>query len=146
LSGPPNTCFAAHFQTPFFYNSFMTVNIGMITIDCTSPSDLAKFWSATLDAQIVAESDEFVVLAPSREGGPRVGLQRVSDPHTEKNRLHLDIEVDDPKVEVERLLTLGANVVGEHSNPGAPEHGIPSFSWTVLTDPEGNQFCVGARL
>jgi hypothetical protein len=119
------------------------MNIGMVTIDCASPSELGKFWAETLGAHIVAESDEFVVLAPTRSGGPRLGLQKVSDAHTEKNRLHLDIEADDPKAEVERLLTLGANVVGEHSNPGAPEHGIPSFSWTVLADPEGNQFCVG---
>lgn len=122
------------------------MNIGMVTIDCARPGELAKFWSATLDTQIFAESDEFVVLSPIGEGGPRLGLQRVSDPHTEKNRLHLDIEADDPTAEVKRLLTLGASVVGEHTNPGAPEHGIPSFSWTILADPEGNQFCVGARL
>jgi hypothetical protein len=121
------------------------MNIGMVTIDCANPSELGKFWSATLDVQIIAESDAFVVLSPTGSGGPRLGLQRVSDPHTEKNRLHLDIEATDPKVEVERLLSLGASVVGEHSNPGAPEHGIPSFSWTVLADPEGNQFCVGLK-
>ena len=124
----------------------MTMNIGMITIDCASPSTLAKFWSNTLNTQILVESDEFVVLSPTHEGAPRVGLQRVSDPHTEKNRLHLDIEVADIPAEVARLQTLGASLVGEHTNPGAPDHGIPSFSWTVLADPEGNQFCVGAKL
>ena len=36
---------------------------------------------------------------------------------------------------VERLVALGASVVEEHQ--------IPGFAWTVLRDPEGNEFCVG---
>ncbi|MFG1609127.1 VOC family protein [Actinoplanes sp. NPDC049265] len=56
-----------------------------------------------------------------------------------KNRLHLDLTPgpDGPGAEVERLLALGARRadVGQTGDE----------SWTVLADPEGNEFCVVRR-
>jgi hypothetical protein len=53
-----------------------------------------------------------------------------------KNRLHLDLTADagEREAEIERLLDLGARRVdiGQTGNE----------SWTVLADPEGNEFCV----
>ncbi len=54
-----------------------------------------------------------------------------------KNRLHLDLAGPDRQAEVERLVAAGANLVAEHSLDGG-------FTWTVLADPDGNQFCVAA--
>ncbi len=40
---------------------------------------------------------------------------------------------------MKRLVELGAKEVAEHS-------GRPGLAWTVLTDPEGNEFCVSGAL
>ncbi len=50
-----------------------------------------------------------------------------------KNRVHVDLMDDDPAA-VARLVTLGATVVGEHR--------AGSHRWTVMQDPEGNEFCI----
>ena len=60
----------------------------------------------------------------------------VTDVKTIKNRLHLDLTTsgDDRDDEIARLLALGARRV-DIGQTGAE-------SWTVLADPEGNEFCV----
>ena len=55
---------------------------------------------------------------------------RVSEPKVVKNRVHLDLYVVDRAREVERLVALGGRVVREFDG------------WTVMADPEGNEFCV----
>jgi hypothetical protein len=68
--------------------------------------------------------------------GRRLLFQRVPEARTAKNRLHLDVHAEPGQraAEVERLLGLGATVLREVAEQGG--------SWTVLTDPEGNEFCV----
>jgi catechol 2,3-dioxygenase-like lactoylglutathione lyase family enzyme len=115
----------------------MTATIGMVTFDCADPKDLARFWTAALDAKIVHDLDgEFLVLAPP-ERGVLLGLQRVPEPKSGKNRAHVDLHATDRAAEVRRLVDLGASVVDEHKHPG--------FAWTVLADPAGNEFCVGSE-
>jgi len=60
----------------------------------------------------------------------------VTGAKTVKNRVHLDLTTgaDDRDAEIERLLGLGALRV-DIGQTGAE-------SWTVLADPEGNEFCV----
>jgi hypothetical protein len=60
----------------------------------------------------------------------------VIDPETVKNRMHLDLtsSAADPDQEIDRLLAPGARRAGI-GQTGAG-------SWTVLADPEGNEFCV----
>ena len=58
----------------------------------------------------------------------------VPEGKTAKNRMHLDLGCDDRRAEVARLVALGATHLGDHD-----EFGI---SWSVLTDPEGNEFCI----
>ena len=60
----------------------------------------------------------------------------VTGPKTVKNRVHLDLttEAGDRDAEIERLLALGARRVGIGQTG--------EESWTVLADPEGNEFCV----
>jgi hypothetical protein len=63
-------------------------------------------------------------------------LQSVADDKQQKLRLHLDLRPQDGDVEreVERLIGLGARRVdvGQSGEEG----------FTVLADPEGNEFCV----
>ena len=58
------------------------------------------------------------------------------EPKTVKNRVHLDLLVgpEAQDAEVERLVALGASVVGVHDGDDG--------RWTLLTDPEGNEFDV----
>jgi predicted enzyme related to lactoylglutathione lyase len=60
----------------------------------------------------------------------------VPEPKTVKNRVHLDLLVGPQAhdAEVERLVALGATVVGVHDGDEG--------RWTLLTDPEGNEFDV----
>lgn len=71
------------------------------------------------------------------EGSPTLLFQQVREGKTVKNRLHLDLQPrgirrDD---EVDRLLALGATVVGDHRRPDGT-------GWVTMADIEGNEFCV----
>ena len=113
----------------------MTLQIGMVTIDCADPGELAGFWTRALSLEVSEDWGEFVMLGPDTRG-LAIGLQRVPEPKIGKNRVHLDLSATDRSAEVRRLVELGATVVGEHQ--------VPGFGWTVLTDPVGNQFCVSS--
>jgi len=113
----------------------MTLNIGMITIDTSDPHKLAEFWTRALGTEVQHDWGEFLILAPASEGGLQLGLQRVDDAVPGKNRVHFDSHVADRPAEVARLVQLGAVEIGEHT--------VPGLTWTVLADPDGNQFCVG---
>lgn len=119
----------------------MTIEIMGVAIDCPNPRKLAEFWTAALDYEISLdfEEGEFVFLRPkdARPGADQyVSLQKVPEERAGKNRVHLDFQTSDRPGEVARLVALGATVLGEHDAPG--------LSWTVLTDPEGNEFCVAS--
>jgi predicted enzyme related to lactoylglutathione lyase len=114
----------------------MALHVGMVTIDSVDPRSLADFWTAALDMNVVADhGGEYLMLKGA--GDLIVGLQRVSEPTAGKNRVHLDLSTKDRAAEVARLRGIGADIVDEHQLPG--------FAWTVLSDPDGNVFCVGAE-
>jgi predicted enzyme related to lactoylglutathione lyase len=80
-----------------------------LTLDCADPERLANFWNQALGYQQVAAVDNFVVLAPAPGmAGPKLALQRVPEPRTAKNHLHIDIWVADIDSEAARLEALGA--------------------------------------
>jgi hypothetical protein len=122
-------------SSPWDYRECMSLGIGMVTIDCAEPRQLAAFGSKALDVPIQGDYGDFVFLARPGDGGPVLGLQRVPEPCLGKNRVHVDLSGGSRETEVPRLVGLGAALVGEHEMPG--------LAWTVLTDPEGNEFCVG---
>lgn len=68
--------------------------------------------------------------------GRRILFQAVPEAKTVKNRVHLDLLVgpEDEDAEVERLVALGATVVSVHDGQEG--------RWTLLLDPEGNEFDV----
>ncbi|MFF8962408.1 VOC family protein [Streptomyces globisporus] len=117
-----------------------------LAIDCADPSTLARFWCSVLDYEVqgVEEGEEVVTIGPPSvpEGKNRPGpvppaltFARVPEGKTLKNRLHIDVNPTDREQdeEVERLLALGAR---------RADVGQGGASWVVLTDPEGNEFCV----
>ena len=108
-------------------------HIEHITLDCRDAQQLAEFWSAATGLAIADDWGDFVRLEPG-QGGIRFAFQAVPEETIAKNRMHLDINSDDMAATVEELVGLGASVVARHSSPNA--------TWTVMQDPEGNEFCV----
>lgn len=115
----------------------MALTPHMVTVDCADPHKLAAFWTAAAGYELEADHGTFLVLCPASGEGLRMGLQQVSEPRVGKNRVHIDFVVADRLAEVGRLVTLGATVQDEHV--------VPGFSWTVLSDPDGNEFCVAGH-
>ena len=109
-----------------------------IGIDTLTPERLAPFWADAL-GYAVGDMDRdgtYLDLVPPEVGMPVVYLQRVPEAKTVKNRLHLDLVTSVPEDTVRRLLSLGATTVG------SPRSGSEGGWWQVMTDPEGNEFCV----
>jgi predicted enzyme related to lactoylglutathione lyase len=114
----------------------MPATIGLV-LDCADPARLAAFWSEALGYVSVGEAGTyFLLLPPDGEAGPQLLLQRVPEPKTAKNRMHLDIHTPDIEAEASRLGTLGAKRVQAEA---VCEHGS---NWVLMEDPEGNEFCV----
>ena len=107
-----------------------------LVLDCAEPKRLATFWREALDYRDYYTDANLAVLVPKEGIGSPLLLQGVSEPKTGKNRMHLDIVVNDIEVEVQRLQALGAHRVDE---------GVQSFGgtrWVRMSDPDQNEFCV----
>lgn len=136
-----------------------------ITFDAHDPRSQAEFWAAALGYVVQPPPDGYdtwddfadaVGIPEDRRGDlaavvdrdgvmPRVLFARVPEDKVVKNRVHLDVNVTDPSMdiddrralidsEVERLIQLGATKV--------EDRGDRSETWTVMLDPEGNEFCI----
>ena len=124
-----------------------------IVVDCLDPHAQARWWAEVLDWVTVFETEDEVVLVPRHAleaEGPAADLDTwmrrgqglvfgsVPEGKQVKNRLHIDLtphSSQDRAAEIQRLLDLGATRV----DVGQDEEEV---SWTVLADPEGNEFCV----
>lgn len=137
-----------------------------VVFDCADPDRLARFWASVLgyrlqdppegygsweeflEDQGVPESEwnsASAVVDPDG-AGPRIFFQRVPEPKTVKNRVHLDVNaggglgvpVDERRrrvdAEVERLRGEGATLLRPVEERG--EYHV------VMQDPEGNELCV----
>lgn len=119
----------------------MTFRVHSITFDCRQWEPLVEFWS---------QASDFVEdpANPNNPGDP-VGALVQPDQHlqmlfipvpegkTVKNRLHLDVQPTDGTrdEEVARLQGLGATIVADHRKDDGT-------GFVVMSDPEGNEFCV----
>jgi Glyoxalase-like domain len=80
------------------------------------------------------------VIGPDEHAVVGICFMPVTDQKVVKNRVHLDLNPGadaspaDRKAEIERIVALGARRVdiGQTGDE----------SWTVLADPEGNEFCI----
>jgi predicted enzyme related to lactoylglutathione lyase len=114
----------------------MPVRLHHIVIDTYDLPRLARFWTQALGWQILSEREREIVIGPDVHAPVGICLMPVTDEKIVKNRVHLDIttEAEDRDAEIDRLLALGARRV-DIGQTGEE-------SWTVLADPEGNEFCV----
>ncbi|GAA1186187.1 VOC family protein [Nesterenkonia xinjiangensis] len=109
---------------------------------------LARWWAEALGWDVAFETEkeaavlppwakDFVEILDFHRVPPGMLFVPVGHEKNTKNRLHWDFAPhisDDRDAEIERLLDLGARIV----DVGAPD----DATWTVLADPEGNEFCV----
>ena len=137
-----------------------------IVFDATDPARLADFWALALGYVLQPPPEDFSswddwamsmgipeenwndarALVAGDGEGPRIFFQKVPEAKTAKNRVHLDVNAsggpDVPLEErrvrvdaaVERLVDAGASILGPMEQRGE--------YWVVLSDPEGNEFCV----
>jgi hypothetical protein len=139
-----------------------------VTFDCADPAALAAFWAVVLGYQIqppppgFASWDEamdaFGLPAEERNArsavvplpgsqGPRLFFQRVPEPKTVKNRVHLDVRAAAGLEGAERMRRL-EEVSDQLSARGArqlqrfePDPPL-NAGHLVMADPEGNEFCL----
>ncbi|CAA9409755.1 MAG: hypothetical protein AVDCRST_MAG66-1968 [uncultured Pseudonocardia sp.] len=115
----------------------MTSRLAALTVDCADPQLLADFWCAVLGWREIDRDVEGISIGG--DGPFTLDLMAVPEAKTVKNRLHLDLRADgsSTEAELERLLALGARRADAGQGP--------DVSWTVLADPEGNEFCLLSR-
>lgn len=117
----------------------MSCRISELVLDCADPELLARFWSEVLGYVELDREDGAIEIGPPEGFGglqPTIFLSPSTDPRTGKLPLHIDVNpVDrDQEAELERLLALGARPADVGQTGNEP--------WHVLTDPEGNEFCL----
>jgi hypothetical protein len=92
--------------------------------------DIAAWWQAVLGGTLVDDPRGFSWIEQI-PGCPweSIDCAGVPEPKTVKNRLHLDVTTED----LDALLDHGAAVLRPKGDDG--------LAWTVLADPDGNEFC-----
>jgi hypothetical protein len=120
-----------------------------VVVDCLDVRKQAAWWAQALGWTVVYDTDEECVIIPSwvdeqvmratpwDRTGPGMVFVPVPEGKSVKNRLHIDLAPhtsQDRDAEIGRLEQLGARRVDVGQSP--------DVSWTVLADPEGNEFCV----
>jgi predicted enzyme related to lactoylglutathione lyase len=114
----------------------MPVGLHHIVVDTHDLPGLARFWTQALGWRVLSERENEIVIGPDENAPVGMCFMPAADAKTVKNRVHVDLttSAEDRDQEIERLLSLGARRV-DIGQTGAE-------SWTVLADPEGNEFCV----
>jgi Glyoxalase-like domain len=136
-----------------------------VVFDSAAPHALADWWADALGWRVEPSDEAFIrrMIAEGRAGeddttthrgalvwragaairhpagtgrAPRILFQRVTEPKTVKNRVHLDVRVgtDEVAAVVDRLIAKGATHL--HDGRQGP------YTWITLADPEGNELCV----
>ena len=112
----------------------MTLRPKGIVFDADNVPTLAEFWSLATGYEVMSSGKRFAHLIPEGVGLKHIFIIKVPEGKTAKNRCHIDFDTDDRTAEVEHLVSAGATKVADHTLHG--------FTWTVMQDPGGNEFCV----
>ena len=112
-------------------------NVGAVVIDCRDPEALFAFWSSITGVDKAQEFPGFIFCTEFPGNHIRLAFQEVPEDKMTKNRLHLDMGHEDPEAFITHVESLGGSRLADHQ--------IGDFHWTVLADPEGNEFCVAAH-
>jgi hypothetical protein len=110
--------------------------IAAVVVDCADPRVMARFWDEATDWTLHEVTDDQARLRSAEGVGPYLEFLRTPEVRTWWSRAHLDVAPysgDDQAAEVARLRALGA---------ADADIGQGDVPWKVLSDPEGNEFCV----
>jgi catechol 2,3-dioxygenase-like lactoylglutathione lyase family enzyme len=138
-----------------------------VSFDCSDPAALSAFWAQALGYRLDSPPPGFDSWDQALEAwgvpkdrrndasalvdpdgvGPRLWFQRVPEGKSAKNRVHLDVRAAPGlegeqrmaalETEADRLVGFGARR-GQRFEPD----GVMSSGFIVMTDPEGNEFCL----
>jgi predicted enzyme related to lactoylglutathione lyase len=129
----------------------MTVRITCVAFDCADALTVGRFWSkavgrplddgadsgfASIGFTARRDRDGWGQVEPADE--PTWLFAQVPEPKAGKNRLHLDVVAPDVEAEITRLVGLGATRVADREEYG--------YTWTLMADPEGNEFDIARQL
>ena len=109
--------------------------LDVVAIDCTDPEPLVEFWCAALGTSVRGREADWISLHPVVPNSPRLAFQVVPEAKAGKNRLHLDLKVEDVEHATARAVALGATAMGDIV---AEDGG----RFQVMHDPGGNEFCL----
>jgi predicted enzyme related to lactoylglutathione lyase len=107
--------------------------VSFTTIDANDPDRLAVFWGGVLGTGVAETSDEGRFVFLGEANGHVLAFQRVPERKSIKNRVHLDIRVDDLKEATDAVRALGGSWDGE-------DRRLDDARWRTIQDPEGNEF------
>jgi hypothetical protein len=113
----------------------VTTRLWSVVFDANDHIAMAKFWSGALGWPFDMTAT-YTYVRGEDDRVPRLEFVPSDEPKAAKNRLHIDLSTMSEKeyaATIERLLGLGAR----HADIGQSD-----ITWTVLADPEGNEFCV----
>lgn len=114
-----------------------TCTVGAVVVNVRDLEREQAFWSDLLGVGVARSVPGFFVwLEPQHPGGVSIALQKVHEPKTGRNRVHLDTHVEDLDAAQRRIEQLGGSHVETHR--------MGDFEWRVVADPEGNEFCIAA--
>jgi Glyoxalase-like domain len=104
-----------------------------LCIDATDAGQLGAFWAKALTLEPEQLNDGDVVLREAGRPERTLWVNRVPEPRTVKQRVHLDLRAGS----LQPLLDAGATVLRPEGDDG--------IRWTVMADPEGGELCVFLR-
>ncbi|GAA2429876.1 VOC family protein [Streptomyces mauvecolor] len=111
----------------------LRARLGQLVVDCADPGRLARFWAGLLGGRPVVRDSSWSYVDPP--GAPRLAFQRVPEEKAGKNRLHLDLAVEDVRRARAAAVRRGAHPVGATVTDA-------QGTFQVMRDPEGNEFCL----
>jgi predicted enzyme related to lactoylglutathione lyase len=112
-----------------------------VVVDTQDPDKITPFWCSLLGVEVIQRRDEghIVVLGPasSLPGEMLLVFQRVPEAKSGKNRVHIDMYVDDIDATAGEIQTLGGTWTDEGTT-------LDDGGWIsrIMADPEGNEFCI----
>ena len=122
----------------------MSLSLNCVLIDCQDPLPQAAFWSQVLGWSLEDWGEEYGAMVHNPDDtGIKIFFLPVPERKVVKNRVHLDVRTSDNtrEAEVERLTSLGAKEI-ETKSLSTDQW---TATWTIMQDPEGNEFCVSAE-
>ncbi|MEX2394790.1 MAG: VOC family protein [Actinomycetota bacterium] len=114
----------------------MSTQLCQVVFDALDLKGLAAFWRDLLGWEVTIDRVDEIEIESSTDGGFPIGFVPTDAPKLGKNRVHLDLTSTSEQHRrelIERVLSLG----GAHADVGQGD-----VRWSVMSDPEGNEFCV----